>query len=67
MNNPKVGDVVRLRSDVLRTMDKPKDQPFFSTAPVKAILHDVKGGLFLERPLYGFRYWNSSEVEVMKM
>jgi hypothetical protein len=31
-------------------------------AKVLALLTDIEGGLFLDKPLNGFRYWNIKDV-----
>lgn len=45
----KIGDTVRLRNRKRR-------------AQIVEVLPDIKGGVKLDRPLDGFRYWNKNDL-----
>ena len=45
-----VGDIVRLKG-------------YKRTATVAATLSGIRGGLKLDKPLRGFRYWNVKDLE----
>lgn len=57
------GDLVQLRKGV--TVGRvPAGRQNNRTARVRAILPD--GGLYMERDLRGLRYWNITDVELLK-
>lgn len=55
----KAGDRVRLRKGITGVVTKP-GRP--ATAIVARLLDDVKGGVCLDRPLAGLRYWNVADL-----
>lgn len=56
-----IGMLVRLKLGVSR---KPGRR---TTARVQLMLHDIKGGVRLDKPLDGFRYWNMADIEMVPL
>lgn len=64
--NIKAGAIVRLKPAVRRRLGSPPDGlENHPTAKVVSLLDDIAGGLHLDRPLYGFRFWNTADVDVI--
>jgi hypothetical protein len=56
----KVGDVVKLKPRTVKL--SPSDVRNHMTATIRAFLVDVEGGVFLDRHMGGFRYWNVEDL-----
>lgn len=57
------GDTVRLKASVRRSTLQIEGRENHRTAVVQSRLTDIEGGLFLQRDLHGYRYWNEADVE----
>lgn len=62
-----VGDLVQYRgSSAVASKACPADVENHSKARVAVLCEDIPGGVFLDRPLHGFRYWNAVDIRKVK-
>ena len=63
----KEGDTVRMNAETLEHLTKINLTTEHETATIKALLTGMyEGGVYLDRPLYGLRYWNKLDLELVE-
>ena len=61
------GDTVRINAETQGHLRKHDLTTEHETATIKAVLTGLYGGgIFLDRPLYGIRYWNKLDLEIVE-
>lgn len=65
MKQFKIGSVVKLNDSVTLGL-VPEDREDNTTSTIQLFLNDIEGGVRLERDLNGMKYWNVSDLELVK-
>ena len=60
MTRFKIGDIVRIKADVLK---KRGDRRKPKIARIKTFYDDIQGGVILDRFIHDFRSWNVEDLE----
>ena len=62
----KTGDLVQMKQSTIDHLSKVNLTTDHDFATVRVVLEGDYGGICLDRPLYGFRYWNSDDLELVE-
>lgn len=65
MENFEIGSLVKLKDSVTCNI-VPEGRQDNKTSTIKLFLSDIEGGVRLEQDLNGMKYWNISDLELVK-